>query len=241
MCAEFFVVSMARSGTNLLRQLINQNDEYVCLGEIFRSKGDSVREIMEMTGLTEVEVLKKADKEKAELWRCITESAKRRPVHVGAKIFYYHAGSDDRLWECVKSGKIIHLIRGNPLEVYTSRKLASLSNVWHTREYDPDYDGIKIDIEVPAFGKWLRDRRASIEWARKYLAGGDYTEVLYEDLVDPKRQEDVLLKALGEDGPWPNVSKTIVRQRHRPLSEIIRNYSEVVDYDVCDVDLNGGF
>lgn len=56
---DFMIVSMARSGTSFLRNIINSVEGYHRLGDIFRRSGDSLEELSRLLACTESEILKR--------------------------------------------------------------------------------------------------------------------------------------------------------------------------------------
>lgn len=226
---DFMIVSMARSGTSFLRDLINSVDGCHCFGEIFRLRGDSLSELSKLLQCTEYQVLQKKNSGKAEFWREIRLSPNRMTPSIGAKLFYSHVDWDDPLWSDIHSHKIIHLIRGNALELFISVTLATRSNIWKSTEYDRRYDEGSISVSLDEFleFKAKRDRQAAV--VREKYQGPKYLEILYEDLLKPRGPETFLQQAFGIEPKA--IRSRLQKQRRRTLQDLIVNYHQVERFD----------
>lgn len=231
MFEQFFIVSMARSGTNYLRDWINAERRYHCLGEIFRSQGDSFQELADLYGIDRPTTEYCARNDKAGLWKQIIDAAQRRGVNPGAKIFYYHANARDPIWDIIDTARVIHLIRLNALAVYVSRELANGSGLWQSRFYKKNYEAQQIVVDPEQFLQLRATRDRQIEWVRDRFAGPRYHEIFYEEFVNARDRSAVVAHAMGARGGWREPSRRTTKQRRRPLSEIVKNYAEVAEFD----------
>ncbi|MEI2692501.1 MAG: hypothetical protein V9H69_23390 [Anaerolineae bacterium] len=134
---RFIIVGRSRTGSNLLRSLLNAHSQVESYGEVFRSPA---REAMDWdhTG-----VLRQSDR----MHRLLLEDPvsfigtriyRRYPAGiaaVGFKIFYYHAqeGNWQAVWPALQQQtgiRVIHMKRRNMLSTHLSRQRAELTDVW---------------------------------------------------------------------------------------------------------------
>lgn len=113
---KFLILSRSRTGSNLLRSLLSSHPDVICLGEIFGSVGNEVKN----------DIIKSPIKY---LKRIAFGYHKKNIKSVGFKIFYYHPEfkCSTNIWNYLENQnniKIIHLKRKNILRTILSRKIA---------------------------------------------------------------------------------------------------------------------
>lgn len=226
----FLIVSRGRSGTNLLKGLINDHPGGLCFGEVFnrygragggmpgapRSEADHREICSDPIGFLDRQVYR------------------RYPQHiraVGFKIFYYHARNSEwaDVWPHLqhRSGlKIIHLRRENILATHLSLVRAQKDKVWESRggRRRPEPPPTELDYdECLASFQATRDYES---WAREFFAEAPLLEITYESLAgDPAATMARVFEFLNLETAAVRASNA--RQRTRPLSASIANFTEL--------------
>lgn len=232
---KFIILGLSRSGSNLLRDLLNAHSGIITFGELFRSDealswncpvNDKLKShSKKVTSLIQNDPVKLMD----------TVVFGKAPKHVkalGFKLFYYHAQGPNLklIWTYLReneSVKILHLKRTNLLKRYVSLVKAKNTNVWR------DASGSKTsNITVTLdFDDCLKSFEEAVRWQEdyaEYFHDHDCMDVIYEELATdcrrPMRRVQEFLNLQYED-----VQPTIYKQSRQSLSESITNYSELKD------------
>ena len=124
------VLSGSRSGTNYFLSVFQElAPDAVVLREVFRKGGDSLPELVELTGVSKADLATLGENDPIALWKLIRQAAGARPLAL--KIFYYHASPQSPIWErLAEEARIVHLLRRRVLDTLISRKLAELTGRW---------------------------------------------------------------------------------------------------------------
>lgn len=230
---RFIILGLSRSGSNLLRDLLNSHSGIITFGELFRNddalswdcpvndrfKSDSSK----ITSLIQKDPIKMMD----------TVVFGKSPKHIramGFKLFYYHAQGPNLkpVWTYLRDNtsiKILHLKRENLLKRYVSLVKAKSTNVWR------DASGGKTsNISVTLdFEDCQNSFEEAVRWQEDYAAyfqGHDCMDIIYEELAadcrPPMRRVQEFLNLEFEE-----VLPTIHKQSRQSLSESISNYSEL--------------
>lgn len=225
----FVVVSRPRTGTNMLRSILNGHGHVLAFGEVFRSP-----EFVgwAMPGYPRIGPLRRrlVREPVRFLDEVVFGAYPRRFEAVGFKLFYTHARQPDWLpvWDRLQERRdvvVIHMRRRNVLKAVLSFQRAVRTGVWESRGRrvrDPgpialDYGHCRYVFE--------QDRRGEEECEARF-AGHSRLDLLYEDLVrDRPGQMRRVYEALGV-APR-DVAPATRRQGTRPLSESIANYAEL--------------
>jgi LPS sulfotransferase NodH len=225
----FVVVSRARTGTNMLRSILNGHGHVLAFGEVFRSP-----EFIgwALPGYPRIGPLRRrlVREPVRFLDEVVFGAYPRRFEAVGFKLFYTHARQPDWLpvWDRLQERRdvvVIHMRRRNVLKAVLSFQRAARTGVWESRGRrvrDPgpialDYGHCRYVFE--------QDRRGEEECAARF-AGHPRLDLLYEDLVrDRPGQMQRVYEALGV-APR-DVAPATRRQGTRPLSESIANYADL--------------
>ena len=229
---RFIVLGRSRTGSNLLRSLLNAHSKVEAYGEIFRnpSRGamdwdhiGNIQQSDQMHRLLINDPVKFID----------TRVFRRYPMEiqaVGFKIFYYHAheGNWQAIWPYLQqqtSTRVIHMKRQNLLNTHVSRKRAEITDIWvNTTGRAEQSVSVMLDYD-----ECLADFQRTRAWEEEYdarLAGHPKIELLYEELAQNTDREMVRVqKFLGLD--YQPVAPTIFKQSQHRLSRVIANYDEL--------------
>lgn len=225
---KFAIIARGRTGSNLLLSLLTSPGIRMC-GEVI---GESV--------------LRHADRKEAILalggparyvQRCFRRE--RWESAVGIKILYHQFddcygqkwGVDDlpSVLELLTSNKhirIIHMKRRNRLNTLTSIRVAVITEQWSLRDEAKRVDDVRIKVTAEE----CEEEFHRIErWERQYdeiFHSHNMIEVYFEDLVSRMDLEcNRILDFLGVQRR--SLSTPMLRQRTRPVSDIIENYGEL--------------
>jgi LPS sulfotransferase NodH len=229
---KFVIVGIARTGSTMLLDLLNNNSKVLAFGEIFRRATEIGWDIRPFGGPYDRRFLDlyRSDP-RAFLDRIVFGRWPRSVRAVGFKLFYYHAQEPpfSDVWQRMIADseiRIIHLMRGNILAQFLSLKLAHRSDVWSmTRATAGKAEPIRLDPDGCA-RHFAEVRRYERECEQKFAAH-PLLRVHYEDLVRAQdREMERVLEFLGIT-PESGSRTKLVRQRTVPLPEAIENFAEL--------------
>jgi LPS sulfotransferase NodH len=229
---RFVVVSVARTGSTLLNNLLTAQGHVLAFGELFRGDGAIGWDLRPFNSLQNPRLLQLQETRPLEfLEKAVFRNWPRSIAAVGFKLFYYHArtGAQAQVWDYLKADPsiaVIHLKRRNILEQYASLRVAHETNVWSTTTAGAPPDPIHLAPE--ACRRHFEDIRAQEADCDAFFAGRIHS-VAYEDLVaDRAATMAGIATHLGVE--LRALKATIVRQRTEPLSTAIANYDELREY-----------
>ena len=226
---RFIVLARSRTGSNLLRSLLNAHSKVEAYGEIFRSRDSMDWDHIGYLGSSGSQRLLLDDP-----IRFVRSQVFRRypagTCAVGFKIFYYHAHDSGwkPIWDFLREQSdlhIIHVTRENILETHLSRKRAELTDRWvNTSGEKQEAPAVALD-----YNECLEDFERTRAQEREYeafFATQPRLRVTYEDLARDHTTEMMrVFEFLGL--PWEPVQPSTYRQSHRSLKESITNFGEL--------------
>ncbi|MBE0410697.1 MAG: sulfotransferase [Anaerolineales bacterium] len=226
---RFIILSRSRSGSNLLRGLLNSHSQVVTFSEMFKNPNIIGWDISGYPNSGRVLDLFQKDTRlfiRKEVFKKFPKQIKA----VGFKIFYYHAYGTELapVWDYLKEDHrihVIHLKRNNILKTHVSKKRAQITDNWINltgeRETAPKF---KLDYE-----ELLNDFTQTRAWeaeAEQFFKGHPKIEINYEQLVRDFAGEMTKIQAfLGLD--YEQVFPQTHKQASKPLSATIENYLEL--------------
>ena len=224
------VVCRTRSGSNLLCDYLGQAENVVSFGEILKPERPTrLNKFMLRLAIDRVELDRLHElqaNDRVAFWRKVRECCMGRDLRPAAKMFYGGAPPDDPLWSELEDALILHLIRENVLATLVSAKLAQRAHRWAGRPVGYDSGSVVVTRQECLEGlSLLRER---VERNRARFSRGEYKEIAYDTVADPKQASIALRRVAGT--PVSLVAR-LERQRQRPLSDILANYSDVSDFD----------
>lgn len=228
---RFVIVGIARTGSNLLIDLLNAHTQVLAFGELFRSPDSIGWDVPPFITYRspKVNAVYHADP-LAFLERHVFRRWPKEYSAVGFKLFYYHARQPPHslVWDYLAKDsniRILHIKRRNGLNQYYSLQLAHRTNIWTGTGASVD-DPPPMRLEIEACQKhfsWVRNLEAEcVEFFRSHRV----REVYYEDLVANQNREMKGVQHFLDLQQQP-VRTKLVRQRRRPLSQAIANYGEL--------------
>ena len=226
----FILLGRSRTGSNLLRDLLNAHSQVIVFGEIFRHYGEIGWDFSYLPQTKRMRSLIEQQPARF-LERWVYGNPPPHLQAVGFKLFYYHAQSS--AWRPVwtylaeqEDLKVIHVKRKNILKTHLSRKKAMRTNSWVSKSPSPAkrYEPIALDYQ-----ECLEDFTKTRAWEQRYdslFAQHQKIDVLYEDLAGDYRVEMARVQEfLGIE--YADVEPRTVKQSRRPLSTTILNYAEL--------------
>ncbi|HRW47314.1 MAG: hypothetical protein M9936_06510 [Caldilinea sp.] len=219
---SFIIFGQGRSGSKLLVHLLKSHPQVQCDGEILGKRnwrGAKKLPYWLVRRYPVPYILWKAE-------RCTYDV-------YGFKLFVHHITEASRTIHAVlaRDWQIVHIQRRNLFDQAVSRAVASTTMHWggFQRLKDPDTTYLTIPPErvLVIAQEYVKNRQRILQ----VLASVPYLTVTYEDdLLDEasrNRSCGAIFQALGvEQRP---VSSTTQRSWNRPYSELIANYSELLD------------
>lgn len=227
--ARFIILGRSRSGSNLLRGLLNAHPQVMAFGEIFQNKDEiswglsgypQNRKLQEQflhepVALLQEQVFRKQSKDVRA---------------VGFKIFYYHAQDDDwrPVWDFLqneRSLQVIHIKRINMLRTHLSRKLALETDRWvNVTGERQTFQPIMLD-----YAECLADFEQTQSWqdeSDRIFADHPLCHISYEGLsADIDAEMARVQEFLGVD--LLPVTPETHQQNTQALSDSIANYEEL--------------
>lgn len=229
---RFIIVGRSRTGSNLLRSLLNAHDHVETYGEVFRSPD---REAMDWDHTGYLRVSDRMhrlllDDPVTFVQRRVYRRYPAEIAAVGFKIFYYHAqeGSWRAVWPYLEQQttiRVIHMKRRNMLSTHLSRKRAEITDVWvNTSGQTEQPVAVTLDFE-----QCLADFQRTRAWEEAcdaQFASHPKVELFYEDLAaDNDRAMRPVQEFLGLD--YQPVAPAIYKQSQQTLVQAIANYDEL--------------
>ena len=225
---RFVIISMMRTGSNLLQQTLNAIDGVVCHGELLNQDANAVHP--SLRHLVEGEKPALSVKLRKEQPRKYLEAILSQTVadHVGFRIFPEHNNATLKALVDDPSYHKIILTR-NLLESYTSLKIAEQNNQWIMNHAGTRKPWAPIQIDIHNFKNYLLKNSAYYYHviSRCQLSGQQATPIEYSQLNQPGTLQR-LLQYFGPTRAFKSEAVTAVRQNPEPLADKITNYEEVV-------------
>jgi LPS sulfotransferase NodH len=236
---NFVIVSVARSGSNLLRDYLNQHGNIRCFGEIFKKsfiKGGKPWRTLS-GGSEELKHLHQTDL--VAFWKLTLDKYNLDKPVIGAKIFYYHRHGEE-IWRYFASSytPIIHLVREQLIDSYLSQKLAKASGVWKQVEgkrIDTEYER-SISVDLADFQYYCARFQRHFASIKLLFRDNPYLEITYSALAKERAQTmSAIYSFLGL--PDREATPRFVKQLSRPREEVILNWDEVGSFIKSNRDL----
>lgn len=246
-----FLISTQRSGTNLFRRAISQNEMFQEFSEPFAPRSDygfwflktklieSNKDLVIPTPENQNYIFK-------EFLEYFSSHCTKEYYIIDIKYdsvehfnsVWHNPCSRPNLFELIKKYNIpvIHLIRSNYLEVYISSLLASRTQVWvadassNPTEDSPQENLIEVDLQELI--QAVKNRENQVELFKSYVNSCPqclnlfYENLLSEDGTELSKQVVQKIKKLLEfDNDFQ--TSVVTRKLAPSLSKLIKNYDQV--------------
>ena len=206
----FVILANARTGSNLLRSLLDSHPDIKAYGEIFS-------------------LLKESSTE--DIWSSHVESKKSKKIKwVGFKLFYNHPrdSSSPKIWDLIKANnsiKIIHLTREDILKMIVSKEVALKTKKYV--QFDEKENTKTVSISPDKFLRKMDKFEKTKSKAEAAFTNHQTIHISYEDLV--LNQEQTLQSVLSFLGanPLQKLSSAHKKQNPRHVRQIVDNYDEL--------------
>ena len=219
---KFVIFGLGRSGSTLLKQLLNSHPEITCEGELLNVDEKYVTNPWLLRLVYRFPYLFFAFRSLLSI----------KPVYGFTLLFYQYSPPAKLIGKLVKKDwKIIRIYRENSLEQSLSHLVAQQTRVWH-RYDNQEIQTPKLVITPKELMNRLNIVNTNKKTETKLFENFAHHKVVYED--DLKNESDWaettrrIFEYLGVN-PAP-VSASIQKTYSRPYSEIIENYDELIKY-----------
>lgn len=210
---KFVLFADGRSGSELLRSLINSHPDIYCDGEVLNEKVlFPYLYVKSLSAITE----KKIYGFKVKLYQVIRQKR-------SCKIFLSHLYTQD--W------KIIYLRRLNLLRQAISVLIGKERNKWHDTEKSP-LQNLQIYIDFSEFIMQIEGLEKSLRKEQEILKNLPHFKIVYEeDLLPQDKHQATLDKVFDYLGVESVPVKTkYYRTTSNCLSDFIQNYEEFLEF-----------
>ena len=219
---KFLILGQSRSGTQLLRTLLNSHADIHCDGELLH------RDLQYIPYRWLRELLRIYPDPLLQYW----QNKASAPVYGFNLMFYHMAFPKPTLQRLVRSDwHVIHLVRENLLDIGLSFLIADRSGEWH-REAGDKYPNRTFTIAPADLERELIKRSKWRALELELTKGIPHRKVLYErDLLESARWQstcDSIFHELQLD-PSP-VSTSLRKTDRRSPEEIIENFAELKEW-----------
>ncbi len=223
---RFVIIGRPRTGTNLLRSLLNAHGGAVAFGEMFRYPEFVGWGMDYYPRLGPLQRLMKDDPIRF-MDRVVFRDHPKAIQAVGFKLFYRHARTPEwaHIWDELKRRTdlvIIHMRRENMLKTHLSHMTALQTGVWESKKKKgKTIPPITLDpAQTQAmFEQYQADAAAADAW----FADHTLINMSYEQLVKDRGATMArIFDALSME--QRQVAPSIRKQSARPMSEAIANY-----------------
>ena len=227
---RYIILGHPRTGSNLLRGMLNENRHVVAFGELFRFNDSIGWDYPGHDHKVKIELQLINDNPIRFLKKMVFKSFPPHIRAVGFKIFYFHAHNEN--WEPVwtylrkqKDIKILHIKRENVLKTYLSHTRALNTNNWIDTSNKP-HDEPPITLEYDKCLRYFEQIRRYEEEYDDFFKGHDKLELIYEKLAASYKSE---LKRVTDflGVPAEDTEPVTFQQARSPLFESIANYREL--------------
>jgi len=226
---RFVIVCHPRSGSNLIRSLLNSHTQIIALSELFRGFVPINWGLPGFSQQLSVWALYRNDPVQF-LDRVVFREYPSGIGAVGFKLLYDHAREDWNrcIWTHLQKDhifRIIHLKRRNLLRSHISLKRANLTDQWVNVNGRSSREVTLTLDPAECFEAFENMRRQELEVDRLFRKS-PVIDIYYEDL-DRNHQYEILRVQRFLGVPVLSLTPSLYRITRQPLSKVILNYDEI--------------
>jgi len=219
---KFILFGQSRSGSTLLKSLLDSHQDIICDGELFNPDEGYVTNKWALKFFRRFPDL-------LINYRVIRSLSK---VY-GYTLFHFQIRNIEFFMnQSVDKGwKIVHITRNNIFQQSLSNVIAKKTGFWHRQKENktPDYT---INLPPEELANELEKRITWHRFEEEILKNLEHIKVVYEnDLADSRRWDSSMKRVLEyiNAEPYP-LNTNLLKTDPRPYDEIIENYKEILDY-----------
>jgi len=217
---KFVIFGQGRSGSTLLKQLLDSHPEIKCEGELLNIKdGYLPNELM----------LKLVYRIPFPFFNYRKWIAKY-PVYGFTLLFYQYWPQNYMLNKLVRNGwKIIYLTRNDSFSQSLSHLVAKQTSVWHRRNDDQEKE-TKVRINPEEFLNWIKQLQKNKSTENEIIKSLNHFEVVYEnDMIREDMWSKTTARIFEYLGVYPAPAMANLKKTYsRPYSEIVENYEDLL-------------
>ncbi len=218
----FLIFGQGRSGSALLKELLNSHPDISCDGELFNKD----------TLYIPNKYLLRASCYFPLPYIIYRQLIHRHKVY-GFTLFNFHVKRIGRRIKYLsdRNWKIIYIRRTDTLQQAFSNIVAHETDIWHRRKGEKtDIPDLQLNIPEERLLRQLRVREKWLALEREVLDGLPFFEVVYEDMLEDNRcwQETMqqVFGFLGVDNA--PVSSKLLKTYPKPYPDIVANYGDLI-------------
>lgn len=226
---RFIILGRSRSGSNLLRGLLNSHSQVITFEEMFK---DPEKIGWGLEGYP-VDSSTQARFKNETLDFIQQDLFQKMPAHikaVGFKIFYYHAHDTSLapVWGYLQADTslhVLHIKRRNILKTHLSKKRAELTNSWINLTGEKQKP-VSVELDIDECRQAFEQTRAWEDQYDHFFINHPSLEVIYEDLAaEHQAIMTEVQQFLGLD--YEALEPQTYKQAHQKLEQAISNYDEL--------------
>lgn len=219
---KFLIFGQGRSGSALLKELLNSHPKISCDGELFNK---------DTLYIPNKHLLK------ASCYFPLPYIIYRQLIHknrvYGFTLFIHHVKRIGRRIKYLsdRNWKIVYIRRVDTLHQSFSNIVAQETAIWHRRKDEKkELPEFQLTIPTERLFRQLRVREKWLAQEHKALNGLPFFEVIYEDMLEDKscwgKTIQQVFDFLGVDNA--PVSSKLLKTYPKPYADIVTNYGELI-------------
>ena len=167
---RFAIIGAARSGTNLLVDLLNSHPDVECHGEIFSHRGvrtlRRASRVRRLLGTEDLDTSRNVDPLAFldAVWR-----ASPAGITTGFKMFANDFPIVQEALARTPEIRLIVLERPNKLAIFSSMEIGKATQIWHTSEPSETLPEIRLDFDGAAFQRFVEGQETIYRRLRERL------------------------------------------------------------------------
>lgn len=239
----FVVLTLARTGSSWLVDLLNSLPHVVAYGELFALHGrEENGEKYGRQGFPYFETYVRERRRRLAPLRLVSRidylndlTRMHAAMTVGFKLTYKEASLNPGLLSILtlRRTPVVHLIRSNALDAVVSWEVARSRRIFHLQDGEPLPPLAPVRLDAGGLAQQLDWREFGVTKMRARILNLrlPYIEAFYEELIGPRGEEKIagILEYLGLEVP-PNMPKSgLTRVSDVPTNSAIENFDEVCD------------
>ena len=218
---KFIIFGQGRSGSTLLKKLLNSHPEINCEGELLNVKDNYV---------THPLLVKAANKFPYHFFQ-LRSAFSPKPIYGFTLLYYQIYQPLQVLMKLQREGwKFIHIYRNNHFLQSISHFVAMQTNFWHNTS-NKSADVQKVTINPDKFLDWIKLLINNKTFENKIIENLDHIKIVYEDdLLNESRWEKTTSRIFEYLNTYPSpVISDLKKTYPRPYSEIVENYTALLN------------